>query len=181
MPVFPQELAVKNPESLRHLTGALDGVVLVYDVTDSESFLRAQYIKTAIDKLGLLHDKKESAILVLGNKLDLVSNLTPPPSTRTSVPHITTRHSIAEYPVSPRSVSQQMTADDAMLKSSGSSLQFRAVDSSAVQRWILKELPKDRSRFVELTVHDRVVLTDAFCWMVTKLMLVQQGKFKFKP
>lgn len=52
----------------KHYFSFADGFVLVYSVNNLESFQRVELLKKEIDKF---KDKKEVAIVVLGNKLDL--------------------------------------------------------------------------------------------------------------
>ncbi|XP_044534463.1 NF-kappa-B inhibitor-interacting Ras-like protein 1 isoform X1 [Gracilinanus agilis] len=52
----------------RHYMAFADGFVMVYSVTDMESFRRVEIIKKEIDKV---KDKKEVTIVILGNKSDL--------------------------------------------------------------------------------------------------------------
>jgi hypothetical protein len=163
-----QEQLVKNPDSMKYLVGALDAAVLVYDITDSESYARVQSIKSTIDRLGLLREKKDSVVLILGNKLDLVTG--------------STQQSGGDSANS-SGTSQQLAVDDTPMNISPSVVYSRAVDSSTVQKWIAKEkeFPKDRTRFAEVTVRDRSPLIDSFCWMINKLTQVPPGKFPKFP
>ncbi|XP_062071245.1 NF-kappa-B inhibitor-interacting Ras-like protein 1 isoform X2 [Lepus europaeus] len=52
----------------KHYFSFADGFVLVYSVNNLESFQRVELLKKEIDKF---KDKKEVAIVVLGNKTDL--------------------------------------------------------------------------------------------------------------
>ncbi|XP_077616832.1 NF-kappa-B inhibitor-interacting Ras-like protein 1 isoform X1 [Crocuta crocuta] len=52
----------------KHYFSFADGFVLVYSVNNLESFQRVELLKKEIDKF---KDKKEVAIVVLGNKIDL--------------------------------------------------------------------------------------------------------------
>ncbi|XP_074051807.1 NF-kappa-B inhibitor-interacting Ras-like protein 1 isoform X2 [Macrotis lagotis] len=58
----------EGAELPRHYFSFADGFVLVYAVNDLESFRRMDIVKKDIDKF---RDKKEIAIVVLGNKSDL--------------------------------------------------------------------------------------------------------------
>ncbi|NP_001303640.1 NF-kappa-B inhibitor-interacting Ras-like protein 1 isoform X2 [Mus musculus] len=58
----------KGVELPKHYFSFADGFVLVYSVNNLESFQRVELLKKEIDKF---KDKKEVAIVVLGNKLDL--------------------------------------------------------------------------------------------------------------
>ncbi|EHB18157.1 NF-kappa-B inhibitor-interacting Ras-like protein 1 [Heterocephalus glaber] len=55
-------------EMPQHYVSFADGFVLVYSVNNLESFQRVELLKKEIDKF---KDKKEVAIVVLGNKIDL--------------------------------------------------------------------------------------------------------------
>ncbi|KAM3681112.1 NF-kappa-B inhibitor-interacting Ras-like protein 1 isoform X1 [Ammospiza nelsoni] len=53
----------------KHYFSVADGFVLVYAVTSLEAFQRVELLKKEID---VFRDKKEVAVIVLGNKTDLV-------------------------------------------------------------------------------------------------------------
>ncbi|XP_023775006.1 NF-kappa-B inhibitor-interacting Ras-like protein 1 isoform X2 [Cyanistes caeruleus] len=53
----------------KHYFSVADGFVLVYAVTSLEAFQRVELLKKEID---LFRDKKEVAVIVLGNKTDLL-------------------------------------------------------------------------------------------------------------
>ncbi|XP_014674605.1 PREDICTED: NF-kappa-B inhibitor-interacting Ras-like protein 2 isoform X2 [Priapulus caudatus] len=54
--------------TLKHLFSSVDGVILVYSVTDTQSFKKLDILRKEVDRA---KDKKELPVIVLANKSDL--------------------------------------------------------------------------------------------------------------
>lgn len=62
-------LDAMKPELPKHLLNSADGFVLVYDITNQESYKCVEKVKKEIDKYS--PGRKEGSVIVLGNKVDL--------------------------------------------------------------------------------------------------------------
>ncbi|XP_064640933.1 NF-kappa-B inhibitor-interacting Ras-like protein 1 [Lineus longissimus] len=59
-----------KPELPKHLLNSADGFVLVYDITNPESYKCVEKVRKEIDKYSQT-GRKEGSVIVLGNKADL--------------------------------------------------------------------------------------------------------------